>query len=190
MTIISDDAFVRLFQERHGLEVDGWAGPATIARLPPPADPVATDSIPERYWAMLSKIESGDRPYVKAPTSSASGLYQFTRSTWLGEGGQWGENPNDAFGGLRPTPTEQLRRVKSLTAKNADYLATRGVTINAASLYAAHFLGAVTAARVLHAAGDARADVLAGAAATRANRNILENKTVAQFKAWLARKTA
>src|SRR3546814_15458102 len=33
MTTITDDAFVRLFQERGGLDPDGWAGNATIALL-------------------------------------------------------------------------------------------------------------------------------------------------------------
>jgi len=201
VTIISDDAFVRLFQERAGLKPDGWAGPATIARLdaayPPRVTPgiiametVALAGIPDDYWGKLSKIESGDRPYVKAATSSASGLYQFLETTWRGEGGQWGDNPNDAFGGLRPHPDEQLARVKTFTAKNAAYLSAKGVIITPATLYAAHFLGSVTAARVLYAADDARADVLAGPAATRANRSILERKTVGQFKAWLERKTA
>ena len=190
MTIISDDAFVRLFQERHGLKVDGWAGPATVAKLPPPRiTPVNAAYIPADYWAKLSKIESGDRPYVKASTSSASGLYQFIEATWRGEGGQWGDNPNDAFGGLRPHPDEQLARAKTFTAKNAAYLARQGVPITSASLYAAHFLGPVTAAAVLRAANDARADVLAGPAATRANHSILAGKTVGEFRAWLERKT-
>lgn len=193
MTILTDDAFVRLFQERHGLKVDGWAGNDTVAMLPPPkvSDAIhAADRIPADYWGKLSKIESNDRPYVKAPTSSASGLYQFIKGTWLGEGGQWGDNPNDAFGGLRPHPDEQLARAKSFTAKNAAYLVRQGVTIDAATLYAAHFLGPVTAATVLRAADDARADVLAGPAATRANRSILERKTVGEFRRWLERKTA
>ena len=63
MTIISDDAFVRLFQKRFGLEpVDGWAGPDTIAMLdslkPPTVDPVDASGIPDSYWPMLSKIEN------------------------------------------------------------------------------------------------------------------------------------
>ncbi len=91
MAVISDDAFVGLFQERFGLTVDGWPGADTLAKLdelaPPTPQPDLLSEIPDDYWPMLSKIESGDRPYVQAPTSSASGLYQFIRSTRLGEGG-------------------------------------------------------------------------------------------------------
>ena len=191
--VISDDAFVRLFQERFGLKVDGWAGNDTIAKLneiaPPPVAPVAASSIPEDYWPMLSKIESGDRPYIKAPTSSGSGLYQFIRSTWLGEGGQWGGDMSQAFGGLRPTVEEQLSRAKSFTEKNAAYLLNQGIPINRASLYAAHFFGPVTAAKVIGANVQARADTIAGPAATNANPSILKGKTVGQFLTWLHNKT-
>lgn len=191
----ANEAFVREVQRRLGVKVDGWAGPTTVAafvrKFPglapvegPPAPVIADD-----YWPMLSKIESNDRPFVKAPTSSASGLYQFIKSTWQGEGGKWGDNPNQAFGGLRPTPEEQLARAKTFTAKNAAYLQTQGIPINKASLYAAHFFGAGTAAKVIKADVDASAEHLAGQAATRANPTILKGKTVGQFLSWLHKKT-
>lgn len=196
MTTISDDAFVRLFQERVGLEPDGWAGRDTIAKLdellpPKPSTDfnAAAGEMPEAYWPLLAKIESGNRPYVKAGTSSASGLYQFIKSTWEGEGGRWGADMSKAFGGLQPSAEEQLARVKSFTAKNATYLRARGIPINSASLYAAHFLGAVTAAAVIGADVNARAEQLAGAAATKANPSILRGKTVGQFLSWLHDKT-
>ncbi len=191
MTTISDDAFVRLFQERAGLKVDGWAGRDTIAVLNAlmPPKPAPVSEIPDDYWSMLSKIESNNRPYVQAKTSSASGLYQFIRSTWLGEGGQWGPTLRPAFGGLKPSPEEQLRRAKTFTAKNAAYLKSKGIPINKASLYAAHFFGPVTAALVIGADVNQRADLIAGEAATEANPSILKNKTVGQFLAWLHKKT-
>jgi hypothetical protein len=150
---------------------------------PKPAD------IPDDYWDMLAGIESGHRPYVKAPTSSASGLYQFIRQTWIGEGGTWGNDMSQAFGGLKPSEEEQLARAMTFTAKNADYLVKRGVPINKASLYAAHFLGAGTAAALIAADIHDRADLIAGEAATNANRSILKGKTVADFLTWLHTKT-
>lgn len=196
MTVISDDAFVRLFQQRAGLVVDGWAGRDTIAMLdrllPAKTQPdgiAAGILIPADYWAMLSKIESGDRPFVKASRSSASGLYQFIKSTWEGEGGRWGTNMALAFGGLQPSPDEQLNRAKSFTAKNAAYLVERKIPINKASLYAAHFFGCVTAARVIQADVKASAEALAGPAATKANPSILKGKTVGDFLTWLHKKT-
>jgi hypothetical protein len=146
-------------------------------------------SIPDDYWPMLAQIESGNRLYVKAPTSSGSGLYQFIKSTWLGEGGSWGTNPAQAFGGLKPTADEQLTRAKSFTEKNAAILTRMGVPINKASLYAAHFFGAPMAAKVILADVKSRADLLAGAAATNANPSILRGKTVGDFLSWLHGKT-
>lgn len=190
---VSDDAFVRLFQSKHGLKIDGWAGRDTLAQLDMIKAPVVAkadaDAIPDSYWPMLSKIESGDRPYIQAASSSASGLYQFIRGTWQAEGGKWGPTLRPAFGGLRPTVSEQLARAKTFTAKNATYLRARGVPINNASLYAAHFLGAVTAGSILAADKNERADLIAGGAATDANPSILRDKTVADFMDWLRRKT-
>ena len=190
--VISDDAFVRLFQERVGLKVDGWAGRDTIAKLDeffPPKFSTGEISIPDDYWPMLSRIESNDRPYIKASSSSASGLYQFIRSTWIGEGGQWGDDASKAFGGLKPSAEEQLLRAKSLTQKNAVALKKAGIPINKASLYAAHFFGHVTAIRVIGADVNASAEALAGPAATKANPSILKGKTVGQFLSWLHRRT-
>lgn len=193
MSVITDDAFVRLFQERFGLKVDGWAGLEVMSKLdelaPPAVTKADTSAIPDDYWPMLSRIESADRPYVQAPSSTASGLYQFIRKTWLGEGGRWGATMRPAFGGLKPSPAEQLARAKTFTAKNAAYLKARGIPINKASLYAAHFFGVVTAAAVIGADVDARADLIAGPAATKANPSILDGKTVGQFLSWLHGKT-
>lgn len=188
---LDDDAFVRFFQEVHGLAVDGWAGRDTLAKLDRIAPPqvVPAVGIPGAYWPMLAKIESANRPYVKATTSSASGLYQFIRSTWLGEGGKWGADMDLAFGGLKPSIEEQTERAKSFTRKNAAYLQQRGIPINNASLYAAHFFGPLTAAAVIGADLEDRADLIAGSAATRANPSILKGKTVAQFLQWLQGRT-
>jgi hypothetical protein len=190
---VSADQFVRLFQGKHKLKIDGWAGLDTIATLdsvrPPVVAKVDADGLPDTYWPMLSKIESADRLYVQASTSSASGLYQFIRSTWIGEGGKWGPTLRPAFGGLKPSAAEQLARAKTFTAKNAAYLRRRGVPINRATLYAAHFLGAVTAGSILAADKNARADLIAGEGATDANPSILRDKTVADFIEWLRKKT-
>ncbi len=194
MTTITDDEFVRLFQERLGLSpIDGWAGRDTLAKLdeiaPPKILPASNGAIPNDYWPMLSKIESNDRPYVKATTSSASGLYQFIKSTWIGEGGTWGTDASQAFGGLAPTAAEQTARAKTFTSKNAAYLRAKGIPINKASLYAAHFFGPLTAAQVIAADVKDRADLIAGPAATKANPSILRDKTVGEFLSWLHKKT-
>lgn len=185
----ANEAFVRAFQASKGIAVDGWAGKDTYA-----AAGLSQGStgavIPDDYWPMLSRIESNDRPYVKASTSSASGLYQFIRSTWLAEGGEWGSDSSQAFGGMRPSPEEQLMRAKSFTQKNADALAKAGLPVNKASLYAAHFLGVGTAIKALEGGVNDRIDAHVGQAAIKANPSILGGgKTVADFLTWLHKKT-
>ena len=153
--------------------------------------PPVTETLPDGYLALLSRIESGDRPYVKASTSSASGLYQFIRSTWIGEGGKWGPDRGLAFGGLRPTPAEQARRATTFTLRNVRALIKAGIPVNRASLYACHFLGAGTATAALRpgVSTSTRMETLVEPEAVRANRSILEGKTLAQFLTWLHRKT-
>jgi hypothetical protein len=177
--------------QRHlGVAADGKWGPITAAAIAEAIGmPETVSEIPDDYWPMLSKIESNDRPYVKAGSSSASGLYQFIKNTWIGEGGKWGTNPSLAFGGLRPTEAEQLQRAKSFTEKNVKVLKAQGLPINKASLYAAHFLGAGKAAELIGADVIASAEIIAGEAATRANPSILRGKTVGEFLSWLHRKT-
>jgi hypothetical protein len=167
--------------------LDSWGVRRADAPSAPPAPP---DPIPPGYFEMLARIESGNRPYVKAPTSSASGLYQFIRSTWIAEGGAWGPDMSKAFGGLKPSIEEQTARARSFTMKNLRALQAAGIPINAATLYAAHFLGAGTAIRMLKTPLDAKAADIAGAAAARANPSILGGgRTVRQFREWLERKT-
>lgn len=185
----ANEAFVRAFQTSKGIAEDGWAGKDTYAAAGLSRG-ASGATIPDDYWPMLSKIESGDRPYIKASTSSASGLYQFIRSTWLAEGGSWGSDSSKAFGGMTPSPEEQLKRAKSFTQKNADALAKAGIPVNRASLYAAHFLGAGTAIKALEGGVKDRIDAHVGDAAIKANPSILGGgKTVADFLTWLHKKT-
>ena len=196
MTKAADnEAFVREYQRRKGLTADGWAGEKTWESLTGQDDvltetPKPNTPIPDSYWPMLSKIESNDRPYVKASTSSASGLYQFIRGTWIGEGGAWGPDMSLAFGGLRPPTDEQLRRAKTFTEKNAKALQVAGIGLNRASLYAAHFLGVGTAIKAIN--GDVKKPVAdyVSDAAVRANPSILGRpRTVGDFLTWLHKKT-
>lgn len=185
MTTLAD------IQRRVGVAPDGKWGPQTASAVAKALgmEAAPADGIPEDYWPVLAEIESRNRPYVKAPTSTASGLYQFIRTTWIGEGGKWGSDMAQAFGGLKPSPEEQLGRAKTFTAKNAAFLRTKGIPINKASLYAAHFFGPATAAKVIDADVHDRADLIAGPAATAANPSILKGKTVGQFLSWLHGKT-
>jgi hypothetical protein len=190
-----NEALALAVQKWLGVKEDGWGGVQTMARFREKTGTgsvrVVTDSpIPEDYWPLLAKIESGNRPYVKASTSSASGLYQFIKATWQAEGGKWGNDPTLAFGGLRPSEAEQLQRARTFTEKNALALRRAGIPVNNASLYASHFLGAGTAIKALEGGHTDRIDAHVGGAAITANPSILGGgKTVGDFLIWLHKKT-
>lgn len=178
----------RRFTPEDVTAIDALADRWGLARLEPKAP--AKPTIPDDYWPMLAKIESGNNSMAFAwPRSSASGLYQFIRSTWIGEGGTWGSDMSKPFGGLKPSIAEQNERARTFTQKNAVALLRAGIPINNASLYAAHFAGVGTAARLIGADVKASAEAIAGAAATKANPTILRGKTVGDFLSWLHRKT-
>jgi len=146
---------------------------------------IAFSDMPDDYWPMLSRIESADRPYVQAPASAAFGLYQFILKSWVSEDGAWGKDAKGeyirrpAFGGLKPSPAEQLARAKTFTARNAAVLKAAGIPNNRVSLYAAHFSGAGMAAKVISAEIGARADLIAGPAATKAYPDIVKTRPLA-----------
>lgn len=136
-------------------------------------------NIPEGYYSLLAKIESGNNPNAKAKTSSASGLYQFIRSTWESLGYAW----KDVF-----DPVLQNEAIRRFTTDNAKTLQMSGVAINEATLYAAHFLGVGTAKKALTADDNKPLSSVISSTAITAN-SFLRGMTVGDFKNWLKRKT-
>lgn len=140
------------------------------------------------YYTLLAKIESSTNPNAKAATSSASGLYQFVKSTWLSLGGKWGTDSTKPFGGATVTVEQQNAMIAKLTDKNESILERAKIAINNATLYAAHFLGVNTAKTVLGAPQDTKISNLVSPDVIKAN-SFLKGMTVADFGAWLQKKT-
>jgi hypothetical protein len=128
------------------------------------------------YLFDVARVESGYNPTAKAPTSSARGLYQFTKQTWLATLDRHGANHGlawaaDAIGrdasgrltvadpvlrqqilDLRDDPTASSSMAAALTGDNRDYLESRiGRAAEPVDLYLAHFLGSGGAAKFLTA---------------------------------------
>jgi len=128
------------------------------------------------YLVDVARVESRFDPTAKAPTSSARGLYQFTKQTWLatlrrhgashGLGWAAGAIGQDASGrfsvadpalrdqilGLRDDPVASSNMAAALTSDNQDYIESRiGRAAEPVDLYLAHFLGSAGAARFLTA---------------------------------------
>lgn len=124
-----------------------------------------------QYMLAQAKIESALDPDAKAPTSSAAGLYQFTRGTWLRtldahgdkHGLGWasaaisgGRITDPSLAGqimaLRYDPAASALMAGELAGDNRDELAALlGREPDSAELYLGHFLGSGGARRFLTA---------------------------------------
>ncbi len=127
------------------------------------------------FLMKTARRESAFNPNARAPTSSASGLFQFIEQTWLatvkqhgakhgygqyadlihrGSDGRWrveGSARNVVLD-LRFDPQAASTMAGELTASNAAYLRGRtGREPGAGDLYAAHFLGPAGAAQIMQA---------------------------------------
>lgn len=128
------------------------------------------------YLVDVARVESGYNPTAKASTSSARGLYQFTKQTWLATLDRHGANHGlawaaDAIGrdasgrlsvadpalrqqilDLRDDPAAASSMAAALTGDNRDYIESRiGRSAEPVDLYLAHFLGSGGAANFLNA---------------------------------------
>ena len=127
------------------------------------------------FLMRTARRESGLNPSAKAPTSSASGLFQFIEQTWLGtlkehgrkhgygqyadlihrgSDGRWhvAGSARNVVLDLRFDPVAASTMAAELTASNAAYLRGRtGREPTATDLYAAHFLGPAGAAQLVQA---------------------------------------
>jgi hypothetical protein len=151
------------------------------------------------YLMGQARVESGFNPNAKAPTSSATGLFQFIEQSWLGvidkhgpkHGLGWAANAisrdgrgrfsvsdgptRQAILNLRKNPEVASLMAGEFAADNRNYL-ERGLGRSAApvDLYLAHFLGAEGARKFL-SAHDRNPDAAAApqfGSAARANRNV------------------
>lgn len=156
------------------------------------------------YLVDVARVESGYNPTAKAATSSARGLYQFTKQTWLATLDRHGANHGlawaaDAIGrdasgrltvtdpalrqqifDLRDDPFAASTMAAALTSDNRAYLESRiGRSAEPVDLYLAHFLGPEGARQFL-AAHDANPDAAAApmfARAAGANRSIFYDRS-------------
>ena len=133
------------------------------------------------YYASIRAAESGGNDTAKNPNSTATGRYQFIQSTWDGLRAKHPELGLTANGRL--DPEQQERAIRAFTEDNAKTLIRAGVAVTNGTLYAAHFLGAGTAAKVLRAGLDQSMSSLVGAGVMAANK-FLNGKTVGDFIAW------
>lgn len=125
-------------------------------------------NIPNSYYTRLAEIESSNNPNAKASTSSATGLYQFTKGTWkeLVDKYDLGFSLED-----REDPEKSRQVVELFTNENYSFLETKlGRAPNPGELYLAHFLGRGGAEKLIN--GEGELSTLVGEGALKANKNV------------------
>lgn len=159
------------------MAVTGAAKPGPSAHvLRSIADASRQTGVSFGYLLNQARSESGFNPAARAPTSSASGLYQFTRQTWLATldahgaehglgwaadaierlpGGRFAVDDADtqqAILDLRSDPSASAAMAAELASDNGNFLSRElGRHTTATDLALAHFLGAEGAAKFLTA---------------------------------------
>lgn len=133
------------------------------------------------YISTTIDKESGGNPNAQNAGSSAGGLGQFTDGTWqmmMRQHPELGLTPNG-----RTDPDQALRAMGAFTEDNANTLRQNGIEPTSGNKYAAHFLGAGGAIRVLRQSDDTPLDAVVSADKIAANPH-LRGMTVGQFKQW------
>lgn len=132
-------------------------------------------------------VESGGSDGAKNPRSSATGRYQFIRSTFVSTYNKvYGSGGEAAWSARRNDPDVQEALMDRLTQDNERALQSGGVEATAGNLYLAHFAGA-GGALALYRNPDASAESVLGSSVIEANP-FLRGKTAGDVITWAASK--
>jgi hypothetical protein len=108
-----------------------------------------TAGIDPGFMFATAKQESGFNPNAKAGTSSATGLYQFTRGTWAQMVKKYGDQYGVSYGDINdPRANAIMGGLYARDNKN-ELENSLGITAEPTDLYFAHFLGSAGAKRFI-----------------------------------------
>ncbi len=137
------------------------------------------------YFKATRRSESGGNDAAANPNSSALGRYQFIDSTWTDLMAKHPELGLTADG--RTDAGQQERAIRAFTADNARTLKSNGIGVDPGALYAAHFLGAGGASKVLQGDPNGPVSAYVDPSVISANPQ-LQGMNVGQFREWAASK--
>jgi len=185
------------------LAANAAAGQLGDIKLPPQGLPVPSAAQPSpfaggdavsQFVRRVIAAESGGKADAKNPNSSATGVGQFVKETWLrlfrevypAEARTMGES---AILELRKDADVSKKMIETYAAENATALRNAGLAVTEANLHLAHFLGAGGAVKALKADPRASARAVLGDDAANANPTIIGGgRTIADVLAYADRR--
>jgi hypothetical protein len=128
------------------------------------------------YLDNIKMAESGGDPSAQNPNSTASGLYQFTDQTWKDTVAKYGAE-DGVTADMKNNPEAQEKMVRRLAADNANIL-TRQLDKepSVGDMYAAHFLGANDAVKLIKWQGSRQIAANLFPKAAQANKSIFYDR--------------
>jgi len=115
-------------------------------------EPLSYNSEQPALAERIKTAESAGDPNAKNPLSSASGLYQFTDSTWRSAVDKWGRSQGIKYSD-KANPKAQEMLMQKLTADNSRILKSKGIEPTDGNIYFAHFMGAPAASKAINMLG-------------------------------------
>lgn len=173
-----------------GWRVRGEAGEAGALGEAERLNSGGTDTV-----SRIIQIESGGNPNAKAKTSSALGLGQFVKGTWLDlmrrkKPGLIQGKTDAQILAMRTNPELAREMVGILASENSAFLKSKGIEATPGNIYLAHFLGQGGAQKILGADPSTPVSSLLTKGAVDANASIMRGKTAGDVAAWAKRKMA
>lgn len=146
------------------------------------------------YDTFLTRLESGGKADAKAPTSSATGLHQFTGETWLKVVGRakpaWAEGlDKEQILALRTDPEKSTEMEKLLREEHAAALFKAKAPLTNVNLYAAHHFGATKGVKFAQADDDTPMAAILSPDQMQANRYLAGMTKKDAINNWLTRGT-
>lgn len=163
-------------------EKTSWQMPSFIgeAEAAEPSRPTVTQAslneashitgISPKFMNAVAKVESSLNPNAKAKTSSASGLFQFTKDTWNQQVQKYGKNYGIENRDIMNPEANALMAGHLMRDNYQTMSDSLGRVPTGGELYAAHMLGARKASQFINNPNASAASLFPAAA--RANRNI------------------
>lgn len=104
------------------------------------------------FMLAMAKQESGFNPNAKAPTSSATGLYQFIRGTWNNMVDKYGKQFGIGYDDIKDPVANSIMGALFARDNKRALEQSLGIQADPTDLYFAHFLGVDAAKKFLGAA--------------------------------------